>query len=146
MGRYQSNLAYAYDEAQRVQPTRQTEQRTATTPHFDVYTGAGNETSVEVSPVFMHCIKVAVVLVSVMIAICFLRVSLAGYTTSILNTNAQIRTSLDEAVAVSKDLEVMTSVYGSESRIRDIAISTLGMVEPTEHVTLDLSNTSLPAK
>ena len=145
MGRYQSNLAYAYDEAQRVQPTREAEQRSVRAPRFDVYTGEGHEAAAEVSPAFVYCMKVAVAMVSVLMAVCFLRVSLAGYTTNVLNTNAEIRSSMDEAITVSKDLEVMASVYGSEARIRDIAVSTLGMVEPTEHVTLDLSNTTDPA-
>ena len=33
----------------------------------------------------------------------------------------------------------MRSVYGADTRIRDLATSTLGMVEPSETVTLDVS-------
>ena len=140
MGRFQSNLAVAYDEqVGAAQQQQQHNRNNAATPHFDVYSGAGRETSAEVSPVFMHCMKVAVVMVAVLMAVCLIRVTLAGYTANVLNTNAEIRASLDEATSTSKDLEVMASVYGSEARIRDIAVSTLGMVEPDNYVTLDLS-------
>ena len=45
----------------------------------------------------------------------------------------------------SGDLEVMRSVYGADSRIRDLAEDTLGMVEPSSRITLDMSDAAAGA-
>ena len=46
--------------------------------------------------------------------------------------------ALEKATDESSDLEVMHSVYGADTRIRDLA-GAYGMVEPSESVTLDFS-------
>ena len=66
------------------------------------------------------------------------RVALAGVTAQVLNSNAELTTTLEKATDESSDLEVMHSVYGADTRIRDHAGAN-GMVEPSESVTLDFS-------
>ena len=55
-----------------------------------------------------------------------------------LNSNAELTNTLEKATDESSDLEVMHSVYGADTRIRDLA-GAYGMVEPSESVTLDFS-------
>ena len=71
----------------------------------------------------------------------FARIALAGATTALLNNNAQAATSLEQAHQESSNLQVMRSVYGSETRIRDLATGTLGMVSAGDDdtTTLDFS-------
>ena len=45
----------------------------------------------------------------------------------------------------SASLEVMRSVYSSPTRIRDLASSSMGLVDADETVTVDLSGTSASA-
>ena len=56
----------------------------------------------------------------------------------VLNSNAELTNTLEKATDESSDLEVMHSVYGADTRIRDLA-GAYGMVEPSESVTLDFS-------
>lgn len=49
------------------------------------------------------------------------RVALAGVTAQVLNSNAELPTRLEKATDESSDLEVMHSVYGADTRIRDLA-------------------------
>lgn len=148
MAYYDSNAAYAYDfeaapnvEAQpRVAPRTTPAER----PHFDVYTGEGREANQVVSPVFTHVVKVFCVLAALFCLIGAGRVAVASITAASLNANAKLTTSLEEAQAESSSLEVMNSVYGADTRIRDLATGTLGMVEPKDKTVLDLSK-SAPA-
>lgn len=150
MGYYTSNTAYAYDmqaapsyDTYGAQaPAHHPQEQPQTHPRFDVYTGAGREASQTVSPEFMHVIKVCCVLISLMAVIGLARVTLATITTAELNANAEISTQLTQARDATSDLEVMRSVYGADTRIRDIATQTLGMVEPEGHVTLDVTPSS----
>ncbi len=144
MAYFDSSAAYAYDDMQAaplVRPQRQAEPNSAPSarPRFDVYTGEGREANQLVSPVFTHVVKVFCVLAALFCAIGVARVAIAGVTTSMLNDNAQLTSSLEAAQDESSTLEVMNSVYGSDSRIRDLATGTLGMVEAEDTVTLDLS-------
>ena len=91
------------------------------------------------SPVFTHVVKVFCVLVALFFAIGIARVAIAGVTASVLNTNAALNSSLETAQDESSNLEVMNSVYGADTRIRDLATGTLGMVEPEDTTVLDLS-------
>lgn len=108
-------------------------------PRFDVYTGNGREASQGVSPEFMHVVKVVCVLAVLFLVVGLARVTLASVTTAELNANADLSTQLTEARDQSSDLEVMRSVYGADTRIRDLATQTLGMVEPEGRVTLDVT-------
>lgn len=124
MGYHTSNAAYAYD----MQPETYAGHASAPTPsarpRLDVVTGAGREASQEVSPQFTHCVKVFAVLAVLFVAIGVFRVALAGLTTATLNNAATLSNELTEAQEQSSELEVMRAVYGSSTRIRDLAEAT----------------------
>ena len=148
MGYHTSNAAYAYDmqAAPRpvAAPSRRPEVQAPARPRFDVLTGAGRAANQQVSPVFMHVLKVFCVLAALVVVIGLARVTIASVTTAALNANAAISNELSTAQDTSSDLEVMRSVYGSDTRIRDLATETLGMVEPSGRVTLDLTDAVAP--
>ena len=143
MAYFDSNAAYAYDyQAQAYsEPVRRErpEERPAKRPRLDVVPGAGREANQAVSPVFTHVVKVFAALVLLFVSIGLARVTIAGYTTSMLNANAELSSSLVAARDESSNLEVMNSVYGADTRIRDLATGALGMVEPEDTTVLDLS-------
>lgn len=152
MGYHTSNAAYAYDMQPRpyaydgsaapaAAPEAPRPQR-ARRPRLDVVTGAGREADQAVSPVFTHVFKVVLVLVALFCAVGGARVAIASLTAAQLNANAQTVASLEKATEDSANLEVMRSVYGSSSRIRDLAASMLGMVDATGGVTVDLKDAS----
>ena len=137
MGYERTNVAYAYDREATARPSA------PAAPRLDVYTGEGRAANQAVSPVFTHVLKVFCVLVAIFFAVGLARIAIASATTAVLNSNAQTYESLDTARAEGKNLEIMHSVYGSDSRIRDIAVDSIGMVEGGESVTLDFT---VPAK
>lgn len=146
MAYFDSNAAYALDY--QAQPNyapdyeRAPLERPSERPRFDVLTGAGREANQIVSPAFTHVVKVFAVLVFLFVSIGVVRVTLASVTTSMLNQNAELSASLEAAHDESSNLEVMKTVYGADTRIRDLATGTLGMVEPEQGITLDLSETA----
>ena len=125
MGYNTSNAALAYDmnamPAYRETPQAPVAPREQRTPRFDVSTGAGRQANPAVSPVFLSVLK----------PFCIIAAQL-------LNSNAELTNTLEKATDESSDLEVMHSVYGADTRIRDLA-GAYGMVEPSESVTLDFS-------
>ena len=137
MGYHTSNAAYAYD----MRPQTHAGYAPAPTPaenarpRLDVVAGAGREASQDVSPQFTHCVKVFAVL---FVALGLFRVTLAGLTTSTLNSAATLSNELTEEQEQSSDLEVMRAVYGSSTRIRDLAEG-YGMVAAERGVTLDFT-------
>ena len=137
MGYNTSNAALAYDmnamPAYREAPQAPVAPREQRTPRFDVYTGAGRQANQAVSPVFMSVLKTFCIIAAIFMTIGVARVALAGVTAQVLNSNAELTNTLE-----SSDLEVMHSVYGADTRIRDLA-GAYGMVEPSESVTLDFS-------
>lgn len=145
MGYYTSNAAYAYDMQAAPAYSPELERpveapRTSARPRFDVYTGAGREANQAVSPAFMRVLKVFCVLAALVVVVGLARVTIASATAATLNANAQVANELSAAQDESADLEVMRSVYGADTRVRDLATETLGMVEPEGSVTLDLSD------
>lgn len=138
MGYYTSNAAYAYDMQPQPAPSREAAPRVQERPRFDVYAGEGRAANQAVSPVFTHVIKVFCVLVALFCTIGLGRVAIAGVTTAALNQNAAITSDLESAQDESASLEVMRSVYGADTRIRDLALG-YGMVEPEGSVTLDFT-------
>lgn len=153
MGYHTSNAAYAYDMQPRpyayngsaapaVAPEEAPRPQRARRPRLDVVTGAGREADQAVSPVFTHVFRVFLVLVALFCAVGGARVAIASLTAAQLNANAQTVASLEKATEDSSNLEVMRSVYGSSSRIRDLAASMLGMVDATGGVTVDLGDAS----
>ena len=72
------------------------------------------------------------------VALGLFRVTLAGLTTSTLNSAATLSNELTEEQEQSSDLEVMRAVYGSSTRIRDLAEG-YGMVAAESGVTLDFT-------
>lgn len=139
MGYERTNAAYAYD----LEATQEAFAPQA--PQLDVYAGAGTAANQEVSPVFTHVLKVACVLVALVFVVGVVRVTLASATTATLNASASTYESLEASRTAGKDLEIMNSVYGSDSRIRDIAVNSLGMVEADETVTLDFAEPAADA-
>lgn len=109
-------------------------------PRLGVVTGAGREANQAVSPAFVVTVKVFAMLVALFCLVGGARVALATVTSQTLNANAALQSKLDEAAQESSDLEVMRSVYGSSTRIKDVAAGTLGMVEADGGVTIDLSD------
>ena len=107
-------------------------------PEFGVVTGAGRAADQETSPAFRHCIKLFCLLAAVFVAVGMVRVSIASVTAGVLNANATLVNTLEDAQDESADLEVMYSVYGSSTRIRDLAES-YGMVASEGSVTLDFT-------
>lgn len=144
MGYHTSSAAYAYDMRAAAPAPRPAAPAPApeARPRFDVYTGAGREADQVVSPVFTHVVKVFCVLAALVFVIGLARVGLASLTAAELNANATTSNELSTARDQTGDLEVMRSVYGADSRIRDLAEDTLGMVEPKDTITLDLSDTA----
>ena len=84
-------------------------------------------------------VKVACVLALIFCAVGAARVAIADVTTATLNANAEMTNAIETAQEQASNLEVMRSVYGSHTRIRDLAADTLGMVEAEGGVTIDLS-------
>lgn len=143
MGHYTTNAAVAYDMGSMpyvgAPAGNPTAPATGARPRFDVYTGQGREANQAVSPAFMHVLKLFCVLAAIFFVVGVARVTIASATASALNASAAATASIQTAKDTGADLEVMRSVYGADTRIRDLATSTLGMVEPEETVTLDLS-------
>ncbi|MDO4436927.1 MAG: hypothetical protein Q4B77_03140 [Coriobacteriaceae bacterium] len=143
MAYYTSNAAYAYDALPESYPGYAPAQNApAPEPHkprkLGVVTGAGREASQDVSPQFTHCLRVVAALVAVLFVLGVFRVTLASMTAGALNEAATLSNQLTEAQLQSADLEVMRSVYGSSTRIRDLAEG-YGMVAAQEGVTLDFT-------
>lgn len=143
MAYYNTNTAVAYDMTadpymgeEAFAPARP---QRLERPRLDVVGGAGRETNQAVSPVFTRVIKVALVLVAMFFALGVARVTIASATAATLNGNAQLNSTLETAQEESSNLEVMRSVYGATTRIRDLAAGTLGMVEAEGGVTVDVS-------
>ena len=142
MAYYNTNTAVAYDMTadpymgeEAFAPARP---QRLERPRLDVVGGAGREANQAVSPVFTRVIKVALVLVAMFFALGVARVTIASATAATLNGNAQLNSTLETAQE-SSNLEVMRSVYGATTRIRDLAAGTLGMVEAEGGVTVDVS-------
>ena len=146
MAYFDSNAAYAYDYM--AQPSYAPERRERTPerpmerPQFDVVTGAGREANQIVSPAFTYVAKAFICMIALVAIVGFFRVNLAGRTSAMMNANAELTASLEAAHDESSNLEVMNTVYGAETRIRDLATGALGMVEPEDSVTLDLSEST----
>lgn len=137
MGYRTSNAAYAYDmqpSSNAYAPEREARGRQG----FTVVNGRAREADQETSPAFRHCIKLFCILAALFVAVGMVRVAVAGATSGIMNSNADLVNELEDARDSSSDLEVKYSVYGSSTRIRSLAES-YGMVEAEETVTLDFT-------
>ena len=88
--------------------------------------------------IITHCVKVFAVLMTVFVVLGLFRVTVAGFTAASLNSAATLSNNLTTAQEESSDLEVMRSVYGSSTRIRDLAEG-YGMVAAEGGVTLDFT-------
>ena len=143
MGYHTSNAAYAYDlqpDAAMFEPAYAPAPAPVAParPRFDVVTGAGREASQAVSPVFTHCIKVFCALAALFCLLGLVRVTIAGATAASMNAAASLSNELTAAQEESANLEVMRSVYGASTRIRDLAEG-YGMVAAEGNVTLDFT-------
>lgn len=148
MGYHTSNAAFAYDmntaPAYREEVPEVSAPRVDERPQFSVYTGAGRAANQATSPVFTHVLKVFAALAVLAVVIGLGRVTVASMTAATLNANAEMTTTLEKASAESKDLEVMRSVYGADTRIRELATG-YGMTESDGSVTVDLSDSASAA-
>ena len=144
MGYYTSNAAIAYDY-QEAEELRRREAPQAPAPHFDVYTGAGRQADQPVSPAFVHMVKVCLALTLLFVGVGIARVAIFGATNAALNEASQVQEKIEQAVEEGQNLQVMSSVYGADARIRNIAAGTLGMIEPEERVVIDVSGQSADA-
>ena len=145
MGYRQSNAAFAYDMQPAATPERLRQNeapRVAERPSLHVVTGEGRQANQAVSPAFVSVIKVCCVLIALFCVVGLARVSLASATAATLNNNAALTNELETGRDESSNLEVMQSVYGSPTRIRDLASGTLGMVDAENAVELDLSGSA----
>lgn len=133
-----TNAALAYDMRAQDRAAAAPAPAVAPRPHLDVVTGAGREASQATSPAFVHCIKVFCALVIVFCALGAARVAIASFTAASLNGAASLSNELESAQDESGDLEVMRSVYGASTRIRDLAEG-YGMVASEGGVTLDFT-------
>lgn len=144
MGINTSNAAFAYDMQAAPAPMSPLgtprAPRAGERPRFDVYTGAAREANQTVSPAFTHVVKIFCILVALFCVIGVARVTIASATAATLNASAAATNELEAAQDTSSSLEVMRSVYGADTRVRDLATSTLGMVEPEDTVTVDVSD------
>ena len=144
MGYPTSNAAYAYDmqpdayEAHASSGAARQAQAPAAKPSFGVVTGAGREASQATSPMFTHCVKVFCVLATIFVLLGAARVAIASVTAASLNAAADLSDDLEAAQEASADLEVMRSVYGASTRIRDLAEG-YGMVAAEGNVVLDFT-------
>ena len=138
MGYHTSNAAYAYDMRPDVYEGHVPAPAQSSRSRLDVVSGAGRETSQDVSPQFTHCVKLFAVLAVMFVALGLFRVTLAGLTTATLNNAATLSNALTEAQEQSSELEVMRAVYGSSTRIRDLAEG-YGMVAADSGITLDFT-------
>ena len=108
-----TSAAYAYDYTAQEQASygygAERRRRAAETraPRFDVYTGAGRQADQDVSPAFLHVVKVFAVLAVLFCAIGLGRVTIASATTALLNDNAQISQEIEEVREAGENLEVM---------------------------------------
>lgn len=134
MGYHISNAAYAHDMRSEALQAPLAPER----PKLGVVHGAGRQASQDVSPQFTHCVKMFAALVAIFVALGLFRVTVAGLTAASLNNAATLSNNLVSAQEQSSDLEVMRSVYGSSTRIRDLAEG-YGMVEAQGGVTLDFT-------
>ncbi len=110
MGYHTSNAAYAYDMRPEVYEGHVPAPAQSSRPRLDVVSGAGRETSQDVSPQFTHCVKLFAVLAVMFVALGLFRVTLAGLTTATLNNAATLSNALTEAQEQSSELEVMRAV------------------------------------
>lgn len=138
MGYHTSNAAYVYDMRPDLYEGHVPAPAQSSRPRLDVVSGAGRETSQDVSPQFTHCVKLFAVLAVMFVALGLFRVTLAGLTTATLNNAATLSNALTEAQEQSSELEVMRAVYGSSTRIRDLAEG-YGMVAADSGITLDFT-------
>lgn len=87
-----------------------------------------------VSPLFMYCLKIAVVAIVFFAIIGVARVWFTAQTVASLMEADQLNVQIAEAQATGDDLEVQQTVLSNSSRIQGYAAENLGMV-PTNGAT-----------
>ena len=108
---------------------------------FEVVTGGGLDARARegVSPLFVARLRMVLVVAVVLIAIGMVRVGISAATVSLLRTNVDLGTQIEEAESLNEQLRVQRSALSSSARIGRIATQNYGMVPASESVTLDLS-------
>ena len=137
--RYQGSVAYAYDAA--TEPRRRERASQEPLRSFEVVPGGGLDARARrgVSPQFVARVRAAVAVAALVIALGLVRVVLSSATVAVLEQNASLAEQIESAQTLSTDLRVERSVLSSNARISRIATQNYGMVLPTDHVTVSLS-------
>lgn len=130
--RYQGSEAYRVEAAERRRERLEGQAR----PSFEVVSGGGLDARVRagVSPVFVSRIRVAVAIAAALVVVGMARVALSSATVTLLKSNAELTTQIEEAQTLNDNLRIERSVLSSNSRISRIATQNYGMVLPTEAV------------
>ena len=135
--RYQGSAAYSMGAAERSR--ERLEERASSS--FEVVSGGGLDARARegVSRAFVARVRTVVVVAVVLIALGMVRVGISAATVSLLRSNADLGTQIAEAESLNEQLRVQRSVLSSNARISRIATQNYGMVLPTDHVTVSLS-------
>lgn len=138
--RYQGSAAYSYDAAQR---ERELSSRQAA-PSFEVVTGGGLDAQARagVSPAFFARVRAALAVAAVLVVLGMARVGISVATVSLLSSNSELTTQIEETSSLNAQLKVQRSVLSSNARIARIATQNYGMVLADDFVTLDISDSA----
>lgn len=134
------NLAERLNHAE-VEVEQSPRREESTRARLRVVEGSRTRTQSEpcLSPLAVHVLKVAAVVVACFVVVCVVRIALIAGTYSVLVESRELSTQLEEARSLGSELEVQQSVYGNADRVRSIATDVYGMVPATQQATLDVT-------
>lgn len=135
--RHQGSEAYSVEMAER---RRERLERQAA-PSFEVVTGGGLDARARagVSPVFVSRVRAVLACAAVLIVLGMARVGLTAATVSLMSSNSDLSTQIEETTSLNEQLKVQRSVLSSNARITRIATENYGMVLTADAVTIDVS-------
>ena len=135
--RYQGSEAYSMRAAERELECPY--ERPATS--FEVVSGGGLDAQARrgVSHEFLARARTVAAVALFLFVLGLARVALSAATVAVLQTNSDLTTQIEEAEKLSSDLRIERSVLSSNARISRIATQNYGMVLPSDHVTVSLS-------
>lgn len=130
--RYEGSEAYYVDGTERRRERPEGEVRRS----FEVVSGGGLDARVRagITPTFLARVRTVLVVAAVLIVVGMVRVALSSATVSLLQSNVDLSTRIEDAQALNNKLRIERSVLSSNSRISRIATQNYGMVLPTESV------------
>ncbi len=130
--RYEGSEAYYVDGTERRRERPEGELRRS----FEVVSGGGLDARVRagITPTFLARVRAVLVVAAVLIVVGMVRVALSSATVSLLQSNVDLSTQIEDAQALNNKLRIERSVLSSNSRISRIATQNYGMVLPTGSV------------